>query len=135
MADIVNFLNSIRLLMAIVIILLYYSIYKFTDEINLDNSIINNNKDDNVLFKTEQYSVLSKVARDNIYFTEGLSFDSDNGVIESSGLYGQSFVHKFYLNDTSKDVFRINLDSKYFGEGSTMFKNKLYVLTWKERAV
>lgn len=35
--------------------------------------------------------------------------------------------------DTGEVVKSVKLEDRYFGEGCTIFNNKLYVLTWKER--
>ena len=67
-------------------------------------------------------------------FTQGL-FLYNNELYETTGLYGQSYVYKnINIDNNLPDKF-IKLDNSYFGEGSTIFNNKLYVLTWKEYKV
>lgn len=71
---------------------------------------------------------------DTSYFTQGLFF-YDNKLYESTGLYGKSKIIR-YLNlkeDITKE--ENNIDSNIFGEGSVIFNNKLYVLTWRENRV
>ena len=51
---------------------------------------------------------------------------------ESDGLYGKSHIKKIDVK-TGK-IFEIyHLPEDRFAEGCTIFKNKLYLLTWKSR--
>jgi glutaminyl-peptide cyclotransferase len=63
-------------------------------------------------------------------FTEGLEY-RDSVLYEGTGLYGTSKLSKINLQN-GKDIFKIDLDKKYFGEGITIINNKIYQLTYKE---
>lgn len=56
----------------------------------------------------------------------------NNYIYESTGLYGRSTIRKIEI-DTGIILKSVKLDDKYFGEGLTIFNDKLYVVTWKER--
>lgn len=64
-------------------------------------------------------------------FTQGLEFDA-NQLYEGTGQRGQSAVAKVDIN-TGKITQKMGLDATYFGEGITIFKDKLYQLTWQEQ--
>lgn len=81
--------------------------------------------------KVYTYQILEEYPHDIQAFTQGLEFYKDDILYESTGQYGQSSLRKVDL--TSGEVLkRIDLDNKYFGEGLTIFKDKLYQLTWRE---
>ncbi len=63
-------------------------------------------------------------------YTQGLFFYNGE-LYESSGHYGRSYFKKVDLN-TGRTLCRIDMDSKYFAEGSCVFGNYLYILTWQE---
>jgi glutamine cyclotransferase len=66
-------------------------------------------------------------------YTQGLEFDGDQ-LYEGTGgtgATGKSMVAKIDLN-TGRIQEKKMLDEKYFGEGITIFGNKLYQLTWQE---
>lgn len=64
-------------------------------------------------------------------FTQGLEFDN-NILYESTGQKGQSLVAQVDLN-TGQQLKKIGLDANYFGEGITVFGDKIYQLTWQEQ--
>ena len=65
-------------------------------------------------------------------YTQGLEFN--NGVLyEGTGQKGQSMVAQMDLNTGSIHPTKSNrLDENYFGEGITIFGEKLYQITWQE---
>ena len=63
-------------------------------------------------------------------FTEGLEY-RDSSLYESTGLYGTSKLSKIDLS-SGKDILKIDLDKKYFGEGITIINNKMFQMTYKE---
>ncbi|CAD8161147.1 unnamed protein product [Paramecium octaurelia] len=89
------------------------------------------------------FIIKDKIQRpaDLLFFTEGLSFFSDDVLLESTGLYGDSEIH--YINnvfDKKKIELKLRqpIGKQYFGEGCSKIKNKngkdeIYMLTWKER--
>jgi len=61
-------------------------------------------------------------------FTQGL-FCSDGFIYESTGKYGESSLRKVEI-ESGTVIQKIDLDSKYFGEGITLYGNKIIQLTW-----
>ncbi len=77
-----------------------------------------------------QFQVVAQYPHNNTSFTEGLEF-SDSTLIESTGLYGTSKLCRINIK-TGKEIAKIDLDKKYFGEGITQLNGKIYQLTYKE---
>jgi len=79
------------------------------------------------------YKVLEMYPHDTSAFTEGLCY-VDGVFYEGTGLYGASSLRR--VNVSSGQVLKkLNLNQTYFGEGVTVFDNKIYQLTWKEGVV
>lgn len=81
-----------------------------------------------------QYTVVNKFPHDTAYFTEGLEFYKGQ-LFESSGGNDDSspYPSEFGIVDraTGKVTPKVKLDkAKYFGEGITIFNDKIYMLTW-----
>lgn len=75
------------------------------------------------------FTVVRTYPHDPNAFTEGLELH--NGLLyESTGLEGQSWVGIRTLENPGYRT-QVKLDAKYFGEGMTIFGEKLYQLTWK----
>ena len=62
-------------------------------------------------------------------YTQGLIYH-DGVLIESTGLYGQSSLRRVELR-TGKILKRISVSGEYFAEGMTLFKGRIYQLTWE----
>jgi glutamine cyclotransferase len=82
---------------------------------------------------TLTYQVVKTHKHDSTSYTEGLEWKGDT-LIESTGNYKQS---KLIILDTNMKPLRnpIKLTDEYFGEGTTLFKDKIYQLTYKEHKV
>ncbi len=81
--------------------------------------------------KIYTYSVVKNFPHQKDYYTQGLEFY--NGYLyEGTGEYGKSRLEKTILK-SGKPLQTYHLDKKYFGEGITIFNNKIYQLTWKSR--
>ncbi|MCL5279152.1 MAG: glutaminyl-peptide cyclotransferase [Planctomycetes bacterium] len=78
-----------------------------------------------------RYKVIKTYPHDRRYFTQGLVYE-DGFVYEGTGLYGQSALYKRDLQ-TGQTVKMLRLPDKYFGEGVTLFGDKLIQLTWQSR--
>ena len=77
------------------------------------------------------YEVINTFPHDPRAFTQGLEFY--NGFLyESTGQKGKSSIRKTEIK-TGKTIQNKNLDAKYFGEGITIFNNKIYQLTWQSK--
>ncbi len=78
-----------------------------------------------------RYKVIKTYPHDRRHFTQGLVYE--NGfVYEGTGLYGQSALYKRDLQ-TGQTVKTLRLPDKYFGEGITLFGDKLIQLTWQSK--
>ncbi|MFH1031581.1 MAG: glutaminyl-peptide cyclotransferase [Chloroflexota bacterium] len=78
---------------------------------------------------TYTYKVINTYPHNRTAFTQGLVFE--NGVLyESTGLYGKSSLRKVSL-ETGKVLQIRQLFEYYFGEGITIYKNKIILLTWE----
>lgn len=82
---------------------------------------------------TLTYQVIKAHKHDSTSYTEGLEWKGDT-LIESTGNYKQS---KLIIMDTNMKELRnpIKLNDAFFGEGTTLFKDKIYQLTYKEHKV
>jgi glutamine cyclotransferase len=85
----------------------------------------------NVQPKLLKYKIVNTFPHDVHSFTEGLEFYKDT-LYESTGLKGKSYFRK-YDYKTGKIYQQVDIDSKYFGEGITFIKDKMYLLTWQEK--
>lgn len=77
------------------------------------------------------YKVVRTYPHDTTAFTEGLELHG-GFLYESTGLEGRSFIGKRTL-DSAKYLQKVPLESRYFGEGITIFDDKLYQLTWQHQ--
>jgi glutamine cyclotransferase len=76
-----------------------------------------------------RYKVVKTYPHDRRSFTQGLVYE-DGFLYEGTGLYGQSAIYQRDLQ-TGKTVKTLRLPDKYFGEGITLFGDKLIQLTWQ----
>src|ERR1700730_11474132 len=81
------------------------------------------------------YTVITSYPHDTSFFTEGLEFN-EGKLLESSGGSKEDTPHPsaFGIVDlkTGKVARKVELDNgTYFGEGITVFKGKIYQLTWR----
>lgn len=72
--------------------------------------------------------VLKTFPHDPHAFTQGLEYYG-GFLYESTGETGQSSVRKIEL-ETGKVLQKTELGAEYFGEGLTIFRGKIYQLTW-----
>ncbi len=75
------------------------------------------------------FKLIKSYPHDNKAYTQGLEYHKGY-LYESTGKNGQSSLRKVELK-TGKVLQKIDLDKKYFGEGMTIFNDKIYLLTWK----
>jgi glutamine cyclotransferase len=82
---------------------------------------------------TLTYQVIKTHKHDSTSYTEGFEWAGDT-LIESTGNYKQS---KLIIMDTNMNILSkpIKLSDEFFGEGTTLFKGKIYQLTYKEHKV
>src|SRR5580765_2804969 len=83
------------------------------------------------LLAAADYKVVRTYPHDADAFTQGLVYH--NGFLyEGTGLEGHSSLRKVDLA-TGKVLQHADLPEKYFGEGITLWKNKLIQLTWRTK--
>jgi glutamine cyclotransferase len=75
------------------------------------------------------FKVVRSYPHDRQAFTQGLEF-VDGALYESTGLNGRSGIRK--VNLETGVVLQVQpLDAAYFGEGITVWKNRIVQLTWQ----
>ncbi len=79
---------------------------------------------------TAGYEIVNEYSHDKNAFTQGLVY-RDGFLYESTGQYGESTLRKVDLK-TGKVLKRHKVDDKYFAEGMTILKDKVYQVTWRE---
>lgn len=75
------------------------------------------------------YDVVDVYPHDAGAFTQGLVFD-DGVFYEGTGLYGQSSLRRVEL-ESGKVLQFYNLSDEFFGEGVTVFGDRIIQLTWR----
>jgi glutamine cyclotransferase len=78
-----------------------------------------------------QYKVVRTYPHDRQSFTQGLVYQ-EGLIYEGTGLYGRSAILRWDLK-TGNVLKKLRLPDKYFGEGITLFEDKLIELTWKSK--
>jgi glutaminyl-peptide cyclotransferase len=73
-------------------------------------------------------TVLRSFPHDPHAFTQGLEYYGGY-LYESTGIVGKSMLRKVELS-SGKVIQQVSLPAPYFGEGLTIFRGKIYQLTW-----
>ena len=76
------------------------------------------------------YKILNTYPHDKNAFCQGLDFDGKT-LFESTGKYGESTIRRVDL-ETGRPQKQLRLDQRLFGEGLTLYKDKVFQLTWKQ---
>ena len=82
--------------------------------------------------KEYKVKVVGEYPHDVHAYTQGLFFH-DGTLYETTGQWGESSIRTVDL-ETGKPIVSKKLSSKYFGEGSVVLGDDLYVLTWTNKA-
>jgi glutaminyl-peptide cyclotransferase len=77
------------------------------------------------------FDVVQSWRHDPNAYTQGLVY-RDGRLYEGTGLNGQSSLRQVEL-ETGAVLRRHDLERQYFGEGITLFKGRLYQLTWRSQ--
>ncbi|MCC8174589.1 MAG: glutaminyl-peptide cyclotransferase [Odoribacter sp.] len=77
------------------------------------------------------YTIVKEYPHDTKAYTQGFVYQ-DGYMYEGTGQYGSSSIRKIDMN-TGKVLSVLSIESNLFGEGITIFKNKIYQLTWTSR--
>lgn len=80
--------------------------------------------------KIYTYKIINEYPHDITSYTQGLEFHNGE-LYESTGQYGESKLRKVDYK-TAEVQKNINLSKDYFGEGLTIFNDKILQLTWQE---
>ena len=97
-----------------------------------DNSNVNN--ENAIAAPTAlSYELIKVYPHDTSSYTQGLEWNG-NKLIEGTGLEGKSILQ---VLDTNMKLVgsKVKLEKEYFGEGTTLFQDKIYQLTWKSHNV
>ena len=78
---------------------------------------------------TYTFEVVNRYPHDTESFTQGFLIHEGN-LYESTGNYGESHIRKIDL-ESGNTLAEADLSDEYFGEGITVFDNKVYQLTYK----
>src|SRR5690606_2695201 len=76
------------------------------------------------------YQVIDTLPHIGRPFTQGLVIDNGQ-LIESSGLYGKSYVLAYPLVPTENPAWQVPVRTDLFAEGLTVFDKQIYLLSWK----
>ena len=85
----------------------------------------------NAKVKEYRLEVVAEYPHDTESYTQGLFF-RDGQMYESTGQFGLSTFRKVNLNTGAAEE-RLDFSKEYFVEGSVMFDDNLYILTWTNR--
>jgi len=114
---------------------LIISVASLMSACNTGNSSQEDNNESNLIEAPSvmTFQVIKTHVHDTTSYTEGFEWNGDT-LIESTGNYKES---KLILLDTNMKEIRkpLKLNDEYFGEGTTLFKGKIYQLTYKEHKV
>ena len=75
--------------------------------------------------------VIGTYPHDTESYTQGLFFH-EGQMYESTGMRGRSTFRKVDMT-TGRPIRRLDFDKSYFVEGSVIWKNNLYILTWESK--
>lgn len=78
-----------------------------------------------------KYDLVKVYPHDPKAYTQGLAYH-DGYMYEGTGQYGESSIRKTNMKD-GKILSVLNIDSQLFGEGITLYKDKIYQITWRSR--
>lgn len=81
--------------------------------------------------KEYKLEVVAEYPHDITSYTQGLFFDGGR-MYESTGMRGESTLRVVDL-PTGEALQRVDFAREYFAEGSVVFKDSLYVLTWQNK--
>lgn len=81
--------------------------------------------------KTYSYRIVDSYPHDPSAFTQGLVYDRGE-LYEGTGLYGQSSLRRIDIQ-TGEVLQIVHLEDELFGEGITIWEDKIIQLTWQSR--
>lgn len=78
-----------------------------------------------------RYEIIKTLPHDPKAYTQGLVYQ-DGILYEGTGQYGESTLRKTDMAH-GKTIAVLNIDNQLFGEGITIYKDKIYQITWRSR--
>jgi glutaminyl-peptide cyclotransferase len=84
-----------------------------------------------VVPERNSYKVIHSYPHDREAFTQGLIYDKGE-FLEGTGQLSGSSLREVEL-ETGKVIRQHNLESKLFGEGITLYKDRIYQVTWQNK--
>ncbi|XWS50456.1 hypothetical protein CRYUN_Cryun12cG0089200 [Craigia yunnanensis] len=84
---------------------------------------------DNHSIQFYDYEVVNEFPHDPNAFTQGLVYEGNDTLFESTGLYQRSSVRKVALQTGKVEILQ-KMDDSYFGEGLTLLGERLFQVTW-----
>lgn len=81
--------------------------------------------------KQLDYEVVKVYPHDPKAYTQGLIYQ-DGYMYEGTGQYGESSIRKIDMKN-GNILSVLSIDSQLFGEGITIYKDKIYQITWRSR--
>lgn len=81
--------------------------------------------------ETYAWQVVKTFPHDPKAYTQGLVF-LDGYIYEGTGQYGESTLRKTEIA-SGKILSTLSIDNQLFGEGITIYKDKIYQITWRSR--
>ena len=81
--------------------------------------------------KLSQANIIKRYSHDPSAFTQGLVYQNEH-FFESTGGWGTSEIKKINKNNGKVTNFK-KLLPKYFGEGITIYDDKIFLVTWKSK--
>jgi len=78
-----------------------------------------------------KFEIVNEFPHDANAYCQGLVIDGGE-LYEGTGKYGESTLRRVTL-ETGEVLTKRTLDRRYFGEGITIWQDKIFQLTWKER--
>ena len=80
------------------------------------------------------FKVVNEYPHDPEAYTQGLEFDRQGVLYESTGQEGRSSIRKVNYQ-TGEVLQKVELETQYFGEGLTIIGDKIIQLTWRKHRV
>lgn len=96
-------------------------------ELEANNISIIENTTPQPVIKKYQITILDTIPKDTSHYTQGLVFHNKT-LYEGTGNLGVSALIKY--NSKYQIEKKIRIDDNFFGEGITVFNNKIFQLTW-----
>ncbi|WP_455369939.1 glutaminyl-peptide cyclotransferase [[Eubacterium] cellulosolvens] len=113
-------------LLAIITLLALSSVYSNSNNNELEVATTSQTSSQEKFYKCK---IVNSYPHDENAFTQGFAIEN-NYFYEGTGLYGESTLRKVQI-ENGKVIQILNLTEKYFGEGITLYQDKIIQVTWR----